>query len=266
MNYIDRIKQNSINEFGSKVTQDRYVKIAEQGLWESEGILIKKYFLRGSKVLDVGCGTGRTTIPLYKIGYKIIGIDITPQMIDTARMIAQSKKLNIDYRVGDATDLKFDDNFFENIIFANNGWAQIPGKQNRQRALNEIYRVLKPGGYFIFTAHRRYYSLYYLLFWAKNWVKYYIFKPLGLKIKEIDFGDLFFDRSYKIKGLKQRQFIHITNSEEVEEQIKESGFKLEMKKNMGEISKSDAEAMRATLSNKDDAYKSPVFYVCQKEK
>lgn len=264
MNYTNQIKQDSIDEFGSEITQNKYVKIAEQGLWQSEEILIKKYFSLDSSVLDVGCGTGRTTIPLYKMGYKITGIDVTPQMINTARTIAQSKNLNIDYRIGDATNLKFDDNSFGGAIFANNGWTQIPGKQNRQKALNEIYRVLKPDGYFIFTAHRRYYSLYYSLFWAKKWVKYYILRSLGFKIEEIDFGDLFFNRNYKGKKLKQRQFIHIINTREIEEQIKNAGFKIDMRKSMGEISKEDADLMRGSLSKKFNSYKSPIFYICVK--
>lgn len=146
MNHIERVKNESIDEFGSPVTQKKYAKIAEQGFWESEEILINKYFKPNTKILDIGCGSGRTAISLYKKSYTVIGVDITPEMIDTAKKIASAKKINVDYRVGDATNLEFPDNYFDNAIFANNGWVQIPGKQNRQKALNEIYRVLKPGG------------------------------------------------------------------------------------------------------------------------
>lgn len=162
-----KLQQEIIEEFSSSVVQEKYLGIAENGFWESEEKLIKQYFAKGSSVLDVGCGSGRTTIPLYEIGYKVVGLDITPKMIEIAKKIANSKGLDIVYREGDATKLDVDSNSFDNALFANNGWAQIPGKENRLQALKEIYRILNPGGLFIFTADRRYYSLWYLLFLVK---------------------------------------------------------------------------------------------------
>lgn len=260
MNHIERIKQESIDEFGSEATQKRYTGITELGLWNSEKILIDKYFKSNSKILDIGCGSGRTTIPLYNMRFDVIGIDITPEMINTAKKISSAKNLNIAYEVGDATNLKYPDNYFDGAIFANNGWVQIPGKENRQKSLNEIYRVLKPGGHFILTAHQRYYSGEYRFFWIKQWLKFYISKPFGFKIKEIDFGDLFFDRPH----IKARQFIHLTSRKEVQNQIKNTGFKLELRKTMAAISEEDAEKMEASLSKDFNSYKSPIFYICKK--
>ena len=263
MNNIEQIKKESIGEFGSDTCQDKYIKIAERGLWESEEILVNKYFKPKSKILDVGCGSGRTTIPLCQKGHDVVGVDITPEMVDTAKRIASSKGMNIGYELGDATHLKFPENSFDGAIFANNGWAQIPGKENRQKALCEIFRVLKPDGYFILTAHERYYSGTYLFFWIKKWIKFYILKPLGFKAEEVDFGDLFFERNYPNTKLKQRQFIHLASRKEVEDQIENAGFEIELRKRMGELSNRDADLMRGSLSKEFNSHKSPVFYVCQ---
>jgi len=264
MNKVNKIKKESIDEFGSQACQEKYAKIAEQGFWESEETVINKYFKPKSVLLDIGCGSGRTTLSLHEKGYKVIGVDITPEMIDTAKRIASLKGRYIDYEVGDATNLRFPENSFDGVIFANNGWVQIPGKENRQKALEEIYRVIKPNGYFILTAHQRYYSGTYLFFWVKEWIKYYILKPLGWKVEEVDFGDLFFKRNYPDTKLAQRQFIHLTSKKEVVKQIKNTGFKIEMRKSMAEISKKDADSMRASLSKKFNSHKSPIFYVCVK--
>jgi ubiquinone/menaquinone biosynthesis C-methylase UbiE len=261
---VDNLQQYVINEFASEITQKKYLEIAEKGLWQSEEILIDKYFLKNSSVLDIGCGTGRTTISLYKMGYKVVGVDITPKMIESAKKIALEKKLDINYQIGDATGLEFEDNFFGNAIFANNGWCQIPGQLKRQKALDEIFRVLKPGGYFIFTAHKRYYSPYYLFFWTKQWLKLYLLKPLGFNIKEIDFGDRFFLRTSNDTKLKQEQYIHITNIDEVKNQIKNSGFKLIKTVTMANLSESDAKNRRGTVTKRDKADKSSVFYICIK--
>ena len=264
MSGINQIQKEIINEFGSKITQEKYAQIAEKGFWESEEILIKKYFKPNSIILDIGCGSGRTTIPLFEMGYKIIGVDITPQMIEMAKDIAKSKNLGIDYRVGDATNLEFQDNYFDNVIFANNGWTQIPAKENRQKALNEMYRVLKSGGYYIFTAHKRYYTGFYFFFWIKQWIRFYILKTLGVKIEEINFGDRYFRRQINGKKLKQKQYIHITSVKEVEEQIKNSGFNLVEAVSMGDISKNDAISQRASLSKGEKSKKTPIFYICKK--
>src|SRR4030042_3677960 len=172
------IQQLIIKEFGSEITQKAYKEWAERGLWEAEKIFIDKYFKKGSSVFDIGCGTGRTTIPLFKADYKVEGIDITPEMIFNATEIAEKKNLPIIYRVGDATNLGYKDNSFDNAIFSNNGWTQIPGKEKRFKAIEEIYRILKPGGYFIFTTHERRWRGYFW-FWLKQLAKLYILKPFG---------------------------------------------------------------------------------------
>ena len=178
--------------------------------------LIKKYFRPKSSV-DIGCGTGRTTIPLHKMGYKVVGIDMVSLMIKNAKKIAKAKRLKIRYEVGDATKLKFTDNSFDNALFSYNGWAQIPGRKNRQKALQEIFRVLRPNGYFIFTTHVRGFRL----LWVKQWIKLFLLKPLGFKIREIEVGDRFFkDRK------REEQYINIPAKRDVLCQIFRAGFEL----------------------------------------
>ena len=256
-----RIKEASIAEFSSAATRSEFEEIAERGFWESEKILIEKYFKPNTSILDLGCGSGRTTIPLYLAGYRIIGVDITPEMIEAALSVSKAKNLKIDYRIGDATQLDFGDNIFDGAIFANNGWAQIPGKDNRQEALNETYRVLKSGGIFIFTSHERYISRKTFIFWLKEWARYRLLVHSGIKTEGIDYGDIFFERKH---DKTQKQFIHMAGAGEVAEQVRKAGFTLVLEQKMGDIAKSDAQAMRGSLNKSFNSYKSPVFYVCKK--
>jgi len=128
------------------------------GLWNSEKILFEKFLPREAKILELGCGAGRVALALAKLGFskKITATDFSPPMIDIAKEIARSRKVSeIEFSVADATALPFSEASFDAAIFAFNGLQMIPKKSRRERALAEIFRVLRSGGIFVFTGHDR---------------------------------------------------------------------------------------------------------------
>lgn len=250
-----KINQDFVTKaFGEKAVQEGYIKEAESGLWDSEKMMIDKYFTKkGAKILDLGCGTGRTTIPLKKYGFEVIGVDITPQMIKNAKEIAKKKNIKIDYKVEDAINLKFKENSFDYVLFSNQGWAMIPLERSRIKVLEEVYRILKKEGIYIFTAHQRVWSLKYWKSWIGSWTRIKILKPMGFQVKEADFGDIIF--SEEKKGIKYNhgQFMHIYSISEAIKQINKVGFEiLEINKNL-------------QINKKDIRKHPPVFYVVRKK-
>lgn len=98
--------------------------------------------------LEIGAGTGRLTNHLEKrIGpeAKLVAIDINPAMLDIARM--KVNKPNVEFQVADAQALPFPDNSFDFVV-CQFGFMFLPDKQ---KGFNEAWRVLKPGGQFIFV-------------------------------------------------------------------------------------------------------------------
>jgi len=70
---------------------------------------ISTVFGRGQlKILDVGCGSGRISLPLAQEGYQITGIDISAVSIEKARQYAKERDIKIDFRVFDITTEKGD--------------------------------------------------------------------------------------------------------------------------------------------------------------
>ena len=195
--------------------------IEDVGLWESERKIFQKYINKNDKILDLGCGAGRTTINLFKDGYtNIIGLDIADKLIEFANYYSNNNNLNIEFVVGDATKLSYDDNTFNVVIFSFNGMQCVPGLENRRNVLKEVYRVLKPGGYYIFTAHDRHDPIapQYLPFWEKiekDWNN-------GINESGVEcLGDLI-----TIDPAGEEAFIHFSTIGELKEFICEQPFKM----------------------------------------
>ncbi len=96
----------------------------------------------GRRAVDMGTGTGQFAVYLARLGFRVIGIDISEKMVRKARENADSRSLPIDFQTRDAEDLLFRDNTFDVIVSRNLLWTlPDPGK-----ALKEWRRVLKPTG------------------------------------------------------------------------------------------------------------------------
>ncbi|HEX7894418.1 MAG TPA: methyltransferase domain-containing protein [Terriglobales bacterium] len=100
---------------------------------------------RGDRVLDVGCGCGddlRKMATLISPTGRAVGIDISKLMIEEARRRNAARALPIDFEVGQATDLRWGSDVFD-ACRADRVLQHLP---DPQQAVNEMVRVLKPGG------------------------------------------------------------------------------------------------------------------------
>ena len=97
-------------------------------------------------VLEVGCGVGVTACHLAKrYGCRIIGLDLSERMVEWARRRAKRKGLveNVEFKVGDAQDLPFEDGLFDAVICE----SVTAFPEDQARAVSEYIRVTRPGGY-----------------------------------------------------------------------------------------------------------------------
>jgi SAM-dependent methyltransferase len=103
--------------------------------------------LSGSRVLDVGCGTGVVAVTAARLGAKVHGIDLTPPLLERARENSRIAGVSVDWREGDVEELPFADGEFDFVL---SQFAHIFAPR-ADLAASEMLRVLKPGGTIAFA-------------------------------------------------------------------------------------------------------------------
>lgn len=145
------------HDFGTVRKNELENEMGQRWLREIEKFLPKG---RSLNILDVGTGTGFFAVLLAQQGHRVEGIDLTPAMLEEARILAKQRNLDITFREMDAQNLAYPDGTFDVVISRNLTWT-LP---DPQRAYASWFRVLKPGGVLLnfdadYAAHVRSHSV-----------------------------------------------------------------------------------------------------------
>jgi SAM-dependent methyltransferase len=96
-----------------------------------------------SKVLDVGCGTGEHTILLTRLGYRVLGIDFSPQAVEEARANAAEKGVDARFDVADAMNLG-DEAGYQTVV--DSALFHIFDDTDRVRYVSSLHSAVGAGG------------------------------------------------------------------------------------------------------------------------
>jgi len=207
-------KAHNVDAYSSVEAAEKYAENAERiGLYETEEKVLRKHFDPASgAVLDVGCGAGRTTRQLADREFDVTGIDVSERMIRTATEMYP----DIEFQVADVVDLPFANEAFEYALFSAYGLDYVYPETDRLAALEEIYRVLRPGGVFAFNTHNGWYNLPAVLLARSR------LKQLYLKR-----GNLFrLSSPYKVAPHEYDTVTYISNPRRQRRQLRDSGFEI----------------------------------------
>jgi ubiquinone/menaquinone biosynthesis C-methylase UbiE len=120
--------------------------------------LVTETFTPDSELLDLGCGAGPVITPLRELGYSCLGLDYSAEMLGNARKRLGSAGVPDDGLIrGDSTLLPFPDEAFDGVICL----GVISYILDYTPVLQEIYRILRPGG----TAVISFRNWYNLVLW-----------------------------------------------------------------------------------------------------
>ena len=153
---------DSINRRTMSTAVDEYQSIVQEGLNAQElaALASVRPEICNARVLDLGIGAGRTVAPLRALCQQYTGADYVQEMVDHCR----SKFPDMRFERTDARDMKvFPDASFDLVFFSCNGISMVD-HAGRIAILNEVSRVLRAGGTFVFSTCNRNSAEYETLF------------------------------------------------------------------------------------------------------
>lgn len=152
---------------GSREYFEQYDKLREEIEPISYSYSLHEYSeFKGKMVLDVGSGNGYVLSKYAREGANVYGIDITDVGIKLCRERFEHFGIKGNFEVADAQDIPFQDNTFDCVC----SMGVLHHVPNTSKALDEIYRVLKPGGRLIVMFYHRNSAKYQFMFRIRSWL------------------------------------------------------------------------------------------------
>jgi SAM-dependent methyltransferase len=127
---------------------DRYTELYEHGAWLAnlESVALE-LGLRGRHLLDIGCGTGKSFLPLLARGYEVVACDVSPEMVARAR--ERAAPWGAEVTVADARELP-DLGSFDLATSLDDCLNYLLTDEDLAAAFDGVARNLRPGGFFVF--------------------------------------------------------------------------------------------------------------------
>lgn len=153
------------------LAQQYLTKVSDSPFAHADQLFVLKHLPVPCKVVDLGCGPGRSLLPLYKQGFACTGIDLSEHMLDEARKLLSPVFQTIylgggkgrpgitppptllQANLGDP--LPFDNHSFDAALCLFGTLGMLHPAAIRHSFLTEVHRILKPTGKFLLHVHNR---------------------------------------------------------------------------------------------------------------
>ncbi|MET8565960.1 class I SAM-dependent methyltransferase [Streptomyces flaveolus] len=108
--------------------------------------LLHRHGVPGRRLLDLGCGTGKSSLELARLGFDVTGVDLSPEMLRVAR--GKDSAEQVEFVQADARSLP-DLGTFEAVVTMGEPLTYLPGEDDLAQVLHGVRRSLVPGGLFV---------------------------------------------------------------------------------------------------------------------
>jgi len=175
----------------------------------------------GEVILDLGCGSGRTALPLAERGYDVVGIDLSHAMLEVMK-----QKLSASCTVGRVYAVQanlvelscFAEQSADHAVCLFSTLGMIHGTANRRSMMRTVAGLVRPGGKFILHVHHRWAAL------REHQGVRQLLRSLFDSVRDTnrEFGDA----TYAYRGLES-MFMHRFSRRELKRDLKACGWKIE---------------------------------------
>lgn len=169
-------------------------------------------------VLDLGCGSGRSALPLAARGYAVVGIDLSQAMLEVMsckQVAGQGCVLPLRANLVQLDCLA--DHSADHAVCLFSTLGMVQGRKHRRQMLRHVARLVRPGGSFLVHVHHRWAALHEyrgVVALAQSWWR-------SLRRPDCEFGDT----TYAYRGLEQ-MFMHRFSKSELISDLTESGWQI----------------------------------------
>ena len=188
-------------------------------LFEFDQAILQETFGGRGLVADFGCGTGRALLPLLRLGYRGLAIDLSPRMLGIVREKADLEGLDVGCLQANLVELgAIADAAADNAMCLFSTLGMIRGRPNRRQALAHMRRILKSGGRLVLHVHNYWFNLRDPL--GPGWIlKNLLLAPFSA---EVEVGDKWFP----YRGVPN-MFLHVFRWNELAADLRSTGFDVE---------------------------------------
>jgi SAM-dependent methyltransferase len=124
-------------------------------------LFCERHFDPPGRLVDLGCGTGRLLLPFARRGYRVLGVDLSEEMLRVAAAKARAEGVAVNLlraNLVDLTGLEGGSFAYAACLFSTLG--MVAGAEQRRRVVGHAYRLLRPGGKFVLYVHNRGFSFW----------------------------------------------------------------------------------------------------------
>jgi 2-polyprenyl-3-methyl-5-hydroxy-6-metoxy-1,4-benzoquinol methylase len=154
-------------------------------------------------ILEIGCGVGLVASHIAQSGAKLSAIDLTNQAVEITRKRFEINNIKGSIQQMDAESLQFKESSFDFIV----SWGVIHHSGNMKEVLNEVHRVLRPGG------------RAYIMVYNKNSIRYQVYCRFWLGVMKLGFLNKSLDEivgsitdGHIARHLEENEFIKLTQA------------------------------------------------------
>ncbi len=178
----------------------------------------EEHFPEPGRLIDLGCGTGRLLLPFAERGFRVVGVDLSEEMLRVASAKADAAGLPVDLVQANLVDLAcLRDASFDYAACLFSTLGMVMGEEMRRRVVRHAFRLLRPGGRFVLHVHNRWFNV-----WDPHGRRWLLKDMARSLFGRAGAGDRMMPPHQGIAGLS----LHLFGRREATTVLREAGFRL----------------------------------------